>query len=188
MFCFVLLSGCSNLHYKQQWGIFLFLHTFSVILLFVEVLMMATLTGVKWHLIVVLVCFSLIISYDEHLLMFLLADCRFSLEKEVFGEKSVYLGLLPNFWLDCLLFWYRIVLAIRIFAKLSHFWLHCLQISSPICSVPFHFVYDIFAVQKLVSLIIFILVYFYFYFFLGDLLKKILLWFFVRECFACVFF
>ena len=101
--------------------------------------------------------------------------------------RNVYLGLLPNFWLDCLLFWYRIVLATCIFEKLSHCCLHCLQILSPICSVPFHFVYDTFAVQKLVSLIIFTLVYFYFYFFLGDLLKKILLWFFFQRMFCLCF-
>ena len=71
----VLLSGCTMYIPANSLGGFLFLHTLSTIYYLYIFLMMAILTGVRLHFVVIPICISPRISYANHLFMCLLVFC-----------------------------------------------------------------------------------------------------------------
>ena len=83
-------SVCTSLHTHQQCKRFPFLHIFTSTFFFVNVLMVVILTGVRWYVIVILICISLIISYIEHFFICLLPVCMSFMKKCLFQVVSPF--------------------------------------------------------------------------------------------------
>ena len=136
----VLHSGYTSLHSHQQWKRVPFSPHLVHHLLFVDIFMAATLTGMKWYIVVVLICISLTVG---------IISCVCYISTCILW-RNVCLVLWPNFWSGCLFFWEWAAWVACIFWR----WILCqllhllLLLFPPIMKAPFSHFYSFFYCEK----------------------------------------